>query len=100
MTTDSPKMVRVEIEASLHDLDGEPVSFVAEWASAILAQVPAEYRDRCRMEYADGLLDIAYNRPETDAEKAAREERRMIAAQREEARERAELARLQQKYGR
>lgn len=78
------------------------------WFEAKLAEIPEEYRNvaTCEIDsvrswedthYAQ--IEISYRRPETDAEMADRLEHEEIARHAHEAKERAMLAALQQKYG-
>jgi len=85
---------------------GIPLVDLIEYLTSTLAKIPAKFRSTAMLHikgYGDYVsLDsgISYQRPETDAELADR--RRWLASinAESEARDRAQFARLKEKYGR
>jgi hypothetical protein len=84
----------------------------AEWLSNLIEEIPCEHRASATIEirsesgYEDShqpAIEVRYTRPETADEVAARvtreRERATILAERQERKEREQLALLKQKYG-
>lgn len=98
------KMRLVEVPISLEELRKvKGADGMQAWVDAILARVPAEFRDTIRVtldSYGDGdtLVNLLYERPETEAEQAWREDREALWARDREAAERAEYERLKAKF--
>lgn len=97
-------MRRIDVKASLYDLDDLPVQEVVAWAQAILDQVPVEFRQSCTLDFDPGGYDYSpsltayYERPETDAERQAREKETEEYAARDLAREFVQFERLKSKF--
>lgn len=72
------KTITVEIEADIWDIEGpaRPLTELFEWVDAIKVKVPPSRLSaaRMRLEIDQGFsFSVWYERPETDAERQARE---------------------------
>lgn len=85
-----------------HKYEADTVADVIEYLGALLDSIQPELRATAKIEFSadnSAYVTIWVDRPETDEEFEIRRIKFISASTKEEARERAELARLRAKYG-
>ena len=90
-----------------YDLEGNVAAIITKLQDKLL-EIPEEFRSSARIDISTGLgyydsieveVTLEFQRPENDEERAAREAQEREWEEQQEARERAQLKSLLEKYG-
>ena len=99
---DDDGTIRVEEFADMNRGLPEFLAGLPAWAAGVVEKVPPEFREAATLELMsdeyNAALVVSYRRPETDEERDRRVEQTAAEDEKVERRERAELARLLEKY--
>lgn len=112
MTKKLPEKRLVEVELVSDSIYGQSLEEFRNWLNDYVEKVPAEFRDSIRINtekdedwdyggancYVTPRLKITYSRPKVHDEKTRREAIEKAQREQQEARELADLERLQAKY--